>query len=148
MVTDSNKICFWLCSIEMLRSLFVEFILVFCNATILSHYTCMKNSLTIDTMADAVKLIALEFEVFGRVQGVFFRKYTQGKARELGLRGWCMNTEKNTVKGEIQGDPRKVQEMKHWLSKVGSPSSRIDKAEFKKEKEISDCTFSDFKIRH
>ena len=34
--------------------------------------------------------------------GVFFRKYTQKKAQELGLVGWVMNTDKGTVKGEAQ----------------------------------------------
>ena len=37
-------------------------------------------------------LVALEYEVFGRVQGVFFRKFTNEKARSLGLRGWVKNT--------------------------------------------------------
>ena len=31
-------------------------------------------------------------QVFGRVQGVFFRKFTQQQATSLGLRGWVKNT--------------------------------------------------------
>lgn len=38
-----------------------------------------------------------------QVQGVFFRKYTQQRATQLGLVGWCRNTESGTVKGEAQG---------------------------------------------
>ncbi|KAF4522009.1 hypothetical protein B566_EDAN010858 [Ephemera danica] len=34
----------------------------------------------------AIQLIALDFEVFGRVQGVFFRKYTVQTGKQLGLR--------------------------------------------------------------
>ena len=34
----------------------------------------------------------VSFEVFGKVQGVYFRKHTQAKARELGLTGWVQNT--------------------------------------------------------
>lgn len=30
-------------------------------------------------------------KVHGKVQGVFFRKYTQRKAMELGLVGWVKN---------------------------------------------------------
>ena len=37
-------------------------------------------------------LVALEYEVFGKVQGVFFRKFTNEKAQSLGLRGWVKNT--------------------------------------------------------
>ena len=41
---------------------------------------------------EAMALVAVEFEVFGRVQGVFFRKFTNEKALSLGLRGWVKNT--------------------------------------------------------
>ena len=41
---------------------------------------------------DKMSLIAVQYEVFGRVQGVFFRKFTNEKALSLGLRGWVKNT--------------------------------------------------------
>jgi len=37
----------------------------------------------VDTMSH---LVRLDFEAFGKVQGVFFRKYTQKKAKELNVR--------------------------------------------------------------
>ena len=37
-------------------------------------------------------LVAVDYEVFGRVQGVFFRKFTNEKANSLGLKGWVKNT--------------------------------------------------------
>jgi acylphosphatase len=33
------------------------------------------------------KFVACDFEVFGKVQGVYFRKYTEKQAIILGLRG-------------------------------------------------------------
>jgi acylphosphatase len=45
----------------------------------------------------------VSFEVFGRVQGVNFRAYTAKNAKQLGLRGWCMNTKQGTVAGELEG---------------------------------------------
>ena len=45
----------------------------------------------------ATGLIAVDYEVFGRVQGVFFRKFTSEKANSLGLRGWVKNTRYRTV---------------------------------------------------
>ncbi|XP_026292332.1 acylphosphatase-2-like isoform X6 [Frankliniella occidentalis] len=93
------------------------------------------------------KLLSLEFEVYGRVQGVFFRKYTQKQGKELGLRGWCMNTPKGTVLGQLEGEVQQVEKMKSWLQKTGSPKSRIDKVDFKFEKPISDFTFIDFSVR-
>ncbi|XP_068085989.1 acylphosphatase-2-like isoform X3 [Anabrus simplex] len=70
----------------------------------------------------------------------------QGK--KLGLRGWCMNTSRGTVTGQLEGEPSKVDEMKYWLSNIGSKNSRIDKAEFRNEKEISAYSFTDFTVRH
>ncbi|XP_010071052.1 PREDICTED: acylphosphatase-2, partial [Pterocles gutturalis] len=37
---------------------------------------------------------------------------------------------------------------KSWLSKVGSPSSRIDRTNFSHEKEISKLDFSGFSTRY
>ncbi|XP_031847868.1 acylphosphatase-1 [Nomia melanderi] len=93
------------------------------------------------------KLVGVDFEVFGRVQGVFFRKYTQKRGKELGLKGWCMNTSQGTVVGRLEGEKEKVEEMKNWLRYTGSPQSAIDKAEFRGEKEISQASFSDFDIK-
>lgn len=93
------------------------------------------------------KLLAVDFEVFGKVQGVFFRKFTQEQGTALGLRGWCMNTEEGTVKGSIEGEADKVEEMKTWLRTKGSPASRIDKAEFKNEKEIQEYNYPSFTVR-
>ncbi|KAL6424057.1 hypothetical protein ACFW04_009746 [Cataglyphis niger] len=99
------------------------------------HYTIMP------------RMLAVDFEVFGIVQGVFFRKYTQKRGKELGLKGWCMNTSNGTVIGHLEGKKSQVEEMKQWLRHTGSPHSRIDKAEFRNEKEISQPSFTNFEIR-
>lgn len=88
-----------------------------------------------------------EFEVFGRVQGVFFRKYTKQQADKLNLTGWCMNTRDDTVKGEIEGAEDKINEMKQWLERTGSPSSRISKAVFSPLKTIDKQIYENFAIR-
>lgn len=91
------------------------------------------------------KYVTIEFEVFGRVQGVFFRKHTKAKAEELGLTGWCRNTPRGTVQGEFeyaekvttdndnQTDNEESWEamaFQHWLRRVGSPRSQIDECRF------------------
>lgn len=88
-----------------------------------------------------------EFEVFGRVQGVFFRKYTKQQADKLNLTGWCMNTKDDTVKGEIEGSEDKINEMKQWLERTGSPSSRITRAVFSPLKTIDKQVYGNFSIR-
>ena len=94
------------------------------------------------------KLIAFDYEVFGIVQGVFFRKFTQKEATKLQLVGWVKNTRNDTVVGQCQGEQSQIELMKRWLSKVGSPSSRIDKCEISNEKDINQLEFAKFEIRH
>ncbi|XP_008821236.1 acylphosphatase-2 isoform X2 [Nannospalax galili] len=93
-------------------------------------------------------LKSVDYEVFGRVQGVCFRMYTEGEAKKIGVVGWVKNTSKGTVTGQVQGPEEKVNSMKSWLSKVGSPSSRIDKTDFSNEKTISKLEYSNFSIRY
>jgi acylphosphatase len=88
----------------------------------------------------------LKYEIFGKVQGVFFRKRTKKKAEELGIRGWVQNTTQNTVIGEIEGKSKEVERMKNWLTKEGSPKSRIEKAVFEDEQTIKEYTFFGFTI--
>uniref|UniRef100_A0A1I8Q354 acylphosphatase n=1 Tax=Stomoxys calcitrans TaxID=35570 RepID=A0A1I8Q354_STOCA len=92
------------------------------------------------------QLYKCDFEVFGKVQGVFFRKYTEIKAKELGLHGWVRNTPRKTVKGQLEGTLLELNEMKHWLSVKGSPKSHVDKAVFGALKPLNTYTFSTFTI--
>ncbi|XP_065167563.1 acylphosphatase-1-like [Atheta coriaria] len=100
-----------------------------------------------NTMSNDSKYISVDFEVYGRVQGVFFRKFTQKQAVKLGLSGWCMNTESGTVQGNMQGTASKIAEMKSWLQNVGSPQSRIDKAVFTTEAILKEKPTGSFSIR-
>ncbi|NWR83025.1 ACYP2 protein, partial [Furnarius figulus] len=90
-------------------------------------------------------LKSVDYEVFGRVQGNGGR---EEEARKLGVVGWVKNTSQGTVTGQVQGPEDKVNAMKSWLSKVGSPSSRIDRTDFSNEKEISKLDFSGFSTRY
>lgn len=85
--------------------------------------------------------------MFGTVQKVYFRQYTQEQARKLNLVGWVKNTERKTVEGHMEGQTKNIDEMKLWLQKTGSPKSTILKAEFKNEKVIDQLTFNSFDIR-
>ncbi|XP_075386831.1 acylphosphatase-1 [Tenrec ecaudatus] len=97
-------------------------------------------------MAEGDTLISVDYEIFGKVQGVFFRKYTQAEGRKLGLVGWVQNTDRGTVQGQMQGPTSKVRPMQEWLKTRGSPKSHIDRANFKNEKVIPKLDYSDFQI--
>ncbi|KAM3824806.1 acylphosphatase-1-like isoform 1-T1 [Vipera latastei] len=55
------------------------------------------------------ELWAIDYEIYGEVQGVFFRKYTEDQGRKLGLVGWVKNTAHGTVTGQVQGTKEKVE---------------------------------------
>ncbi|KAL4238773.1 Acylphosphatase-1 [Mactra antiquata] len=97
-------------------------------------------------MATGATLISVDFEIFGRVQGVFFRRDTKRAADKYKLVGWVKNTNSNTVLGHVEGPTEKISQMKHWLSEVGSKRSVIKRAEFRNEKKIEECTTKGFDI--
>ncbi|XP_044292022.1 acylphosphatase-1 isoform X3 [Varanus komodoensis] len=97
-------------------------------------------------MAEGDGLVSVDYEVFGKVQGVFFRKHTQAQGKKLGVVGWVQNTDYGSVRGQIQGPTAKVRQLQEWLKKTGSPKSEIDRAEFRNEKKIARLEHSDFCI--
>jgi acylphosphatase len=70
--------------------------------------------------------------VHGRVQGVFFRDYTQRKGRELGLNGWVRNLPDRTVETVFQGEAGRVAAMIEWLYR-GSPQSDVSAVDIQEE---------------
>lgn len=70
----------------------------------------------------------LEAAVFGRVQGVSFRYYTQRKALSLGLTGWVRNEADGSVRLIAEGDQRKLDELLSFLM-VGPPAATVKQVE-------------------
>jgi len=56
-------------------------------------------------------------KVYGKVQGVWFRKSTQQKALALGLKGFCKNLEDGSVYIEAEGDLEKLFNFVNWCKK-------------------------------
>jgi acylphosphatase len=54
---------------------------------------------------------SIRFEVFGKVQGVWFRKYTMQEAKRLGIVGWVKNTRHLSVVGVAQGNTQDVKQL-------------------------------------
>jgi len=53
----------------------------------------------------------LRVVVSGRVQGVWYRAWTEQKAKSLGLSGWVRNRRDGTVEAVISGRPEAVEAM-------------------------------------
>ncbi len=65
-----------------------------------------------------LKTVAIE--ITGKVQGVFFRKYTQQTGRRLNLCGFVRNLNNGSVYVEATGSELQLKELVAWCHK-GSP---------------------------
>ena len=81
----------------------------------------------------------------GRVQGVFFRAWTQQEARRLGLTGWVRNLPDGGVELRAQGE-RAVLEKLLSLCRQGPPGAQVESVE--PEWLDSPLSGSDFVIQH
>ncbi len=71
---------------------------------------------------------AVHVRLTGRVQGVFFRDWTQQTATQLGLSGWIRNVRDGSVEAVFSGPADKVDAM---LSKCweGPPAAHVENQE-------------------
>jgi len=77
-------------------------------------------------MADLASVRAI---VYGRVQGVFFRTFTRGQARELSLTGYVRNLrDSEAVEVHAEGEREKLEKLIDYL-KVGPPGARVERVE-------------------
>jgi acylphosphatase len=67
-------------------------------------------------------------KVYGRVQGVGFRFYTQRKAKELNILGFVQNKQDASVYIEAQGETNDLNEFMDWL-KIGPDWARVDRVQ-------------------
>jgi acylphosphatase len=91
-------------------------------------------------MAEAARRV----RVTGRVQGVFFRAWTQQQARELGVSGWVRNAEDGSVEAHLEGDEAAVKALVRRLWE-GAPSAEVEKVEVE---ETDPEELSGFQVRH
>ena len=80
--------------------------------------------------------------VTGKVQGVWYRKYTAEKAMELGISGYVKNLPDDSVYILATGIEEKLNALVQWCY-IGSPKSKVEKVEVKEEPLRK---FNDFKI--
>lgn len=68
----------------------------------------------------------LSIQVFGLVQGVFFRDATKKEALALHLTGWVRNEPEGFVQIEAEGPNEAMKKLVDWCHQ-GSPLSRVEK---------------------
>ena len=83
--------------------------------------------------------------ISGRVQGVFFRAYTQRAAQERGIKGWVMNTPDGRVEAIFEGEKVRVEDMLRWCHQ-GSPMSQVSNVSVEWEEHTGE--FKDFSVSY
>ena len=66
--------------------------------------------------------------ISGRVQGVYFRRFTKNKAQELGIKGTVKNMPDGRVEIVAQAEADILEPFIQWCHK-GPITARVDKAE-------------------
>lgn len=86
--------------------------------------------------------LSLRITVVGKVQGVYFRKSTLQKAKELGVSGWVKNTASGNVEIWAEGDEMAIENFVNWCT-VGPRNAVVTQV----EKEPATWQgYSDFRI--
>jgi acylphosphatase len=91
-----------------------------------------------DTVTGAIILI------YGKVQGVWFRKHVLDKALELGLNGFVRNEPDGSVYIETTGTIKSIESLSEW-ARQGSPGSDVTMVD---TEYVDPFEFDRFEIRH
>ena len=95
-------------------------------------------------ISNAEELSSATILVRGRVQGVYFRKFTVENARKLGLTGFAQNMSDGSVKVFAEGDRYSIQKLIDFL-RIGPAHARVDDMEISWSSFASE--FQDFSIK-
>ena len=71
---------------------------------------------------------AFHAKVYGRVQGVNYRRFTQRQAVQLGLQGYVRNLPDWSVEIHAEGEKEQLEKLLEILQK-GPPNARVDTVE-------------------
>ena len=92
-----------------------------------------------------MRKVAKRVLIEGRVQGVFFRAYTQEAAIGFGITGWVRNLPDRRVEALFEGEKDRVLELIEFC-KRGPPGARVKHIEVRWEEPTGE--FKDFQIRY
>jgi acylphosphatase len=89
-------------------------------------------------------LASRHVRVTGRVQGVFFRAWTQQQANSLEVKGWVRNCPDGSVEAHLEGEQWAVQRLIELL-RQGPPSAVIEQVT---DTEAEFARSDAFEVRH
>ncbi|MDI6744515.1 MAG: acylphosphatase [Thermodesulfovibrionales bacterium] len=83
--------------------------------------------------------------ISGRVQGVFYRAFTEDAAQLLGLKGWVKNRSDGNVEAVFEGKKEDIESAIHSCYK-GPPAAKVNNIEVKWEDFKNE--FDTFSVRY
>lgn len=89
-------------------------------------------------------MIRIRVLVSGRVQGVWYRRSAQAKAKELSITGWAHNLIDGKVEMLCEGEEKNIQEFLVWAKK-GPFFARVSDIEVREEEYRGE--FASFEVR-
>ena len=87
---------------------------------------------------------ARHVSVSGRVQGVFFRAWTQQQAEALGVVGWVRNCPDGHVEAHAEGEADAVEQLIERMHH-GPPAAEVEEV---RTWAVEPCDYEGFDIRH
>lgn len=70
----------------------------------------------------------VRLQIYGKVQGVFFRASTRERAQQLGVSGWVKNRSDGSVEAQVEGPSEAVDKLVEWAHE-GPSAARVDNLE-------------------
>ncbi len=83
--------------------------------------------------------------ISGKVQGVFFRDFTQKNAQDLELKGWVRNASDGTVEALLQGNEASIKDM---ISRLKKGPSSADVNDVQVNWESANTELEGFEVRY
>lgn len=87
----------------------------------------------------------VQFDVFGCVQGVSFRYFTQAQATQIGVTGYVQNRDDGSVRVIACGEPEQIEALRQWLQH-GPSHARVTQVD--ETADTGDETFNKFSVRY
>lgn len=99
----------------------------------------MLSSAGLINQEQSICLIQVCVNIQGKVQGVFYRKWTMDTAQKLGLRGWVRNMHDGSVEAIFSGRSAAVESMVEKC-RDGPPAARVSSIDIRSWNEhVADC---------
>ncbi len=87
---------------------------------------------------------AIQCQIHGRVQGVFYRATAQSIAQSLNLVGWVKNNADGSVSAHIEGSESDIQAFLEWAKK-GPKNAVVQQV----HQQVTPCEhFNQFEVRY